>query len=45
MVLEQVKGRYTGVKNLGLTYYGAFGYFSDEIDQNYADLFESYDLK
>lgn len=44
MVLEQVKGRYTGVKNLGLTYYGAFGYFSDELDQNYSDLFENYDL-
>lgn len=45
MVLEQVKGRYTGVKNLGLTYYGAFGYFSDEIDLNYQDLFDNYDLK
>lgn len=44
MVLEQVKGRFTGVKNLGLTFFGAYGYYTDEIDQNYNDFFESYDL-
>lgn len=45
MVLEQIKGRYTGTKTIGLTFYGAFGYFSDEIDQNYSDFFENYNLR
>lgn len=45
VVLEQIKGRYTGTKTIGLTFYGSFGYFSDEIDQNYSDFFENYNLK
>lgn len=45
MVLEQIKGRYTGTKPIGLTFYGAYGYFTGEIDQNYSDFFESYNLK
>ena len=41
MILEVVKGRFTGVANLALKFYGAYGYFEAGKDRNYSDTFNT----
>lgn len=40
MILEVVKGRFTGVANLALKFYGAYGYFEAGKDANYSDAYD-----
>lgn len=41
MILEVVKGRFTGVANLALKFYGAYGYFEAGKDKNYSDTYNT----
>ena len=41
MILEVVKGRFTGVANLALKFYGAYGYFEAGKDANYSDTYNA----
>lgn len=41
MILEVVKGRFTGVANLALKFYGAYGYFEAGKDANYSDTYNT----
>ena len=41
MILEVVKGRFTGVANLALKFYGAYGYFEAGKDANYSDTYST----
>ena len=41
MVLEVVKGRFTGEANLPLKFYGAYGYFEAGKDANYSDTYNA----
>jgi replicative DNA helicase len=40
MILNVIKGRYTGTDYLPLKYYGAYGYFDAGIDSNYNDVYD-----
>ena len=40
MILNVIKGRYTGTDYLPLKYYGAYGYFDAGIDSNYSDVYD-----
>lgn len=40
MILNVIKGRYTGTDYLPLKYYGAYGYFEAGIDSNYSDVYD-----
>ena len=41
MMLEIVKGRFTGQGELPLRFYGAYGYFEAGIDKNYKDTYDN----
>lgn len=40
MILDVIKGRYTGTDYLPLKYYGAFGYFEAGKDQDYSKVYD-----
>lgn len=40
MILNVIKGRYTGTDYLPLKYYGAYGYFDAGRDSNYSDVYD-----
>lgn len=42
MMLEIVKGRFTGQSLLPLKFFGAYGYFEAGQDRNYSDLYEKF---
>jgi len=42
MFINVIKGRFTGVATLPLTYYGAYGYFKIAKDPNFNELFKQY---